>query len=72
MSQADADRQEIIEPFGDPSLFDPQPAAGEAKHCSGERSALHFGVERRERLLCRVQLALIDERLTSTPAFRTR
>ena len=61
--RSDANGQEVLEPFGDSSLCDPQPAAGEAKHCSGDRSALRFGVERRERLLCRVELALIDERL---------
>ena len=58
-----ANGQEVLEPFGDSSLFDPQPAAGEAKNRGGDRSALCFGVERRERLLCRVELALIDERL---------
>ena len=31
--QDDADGQEVLEPFGDSSLFDPQPAAGEAKNC---------------------------------------
>ena len=58
-----ADGKEVLEPFGDSSLLDPQPAAGEAKDCGDERSALCFRVERRERLLCRVELALIDERL---------
>ena len=28
-----ADGQEVLEPVGDSSLFDPQPAAGEAKNC---------------------------------------
>ena len=49
--QACANGQEVLEPFGDSSLCDPQPAAGEAKNGGDERSALCFGVERRERLL---------------------
>ena len=30
--QRQANGQEVLEPFGDSSLFDPQPAAGEAKN----------------------------------------
>ena len=58
-----ANGQEVLEPFRDSSLCDPQPAAGDAKNRSRDRPALCFRVERRERLLCSVELALIDERL---------
>jgi hypothetical protein len=58
-----ANRQEILEPFGYSSLRDPEPAAAEAENCGDERPALGLGVERREHLLGRVELALLDERL---------
>ena len=54
-----ANGQKVLEPFGDAALFDPQPAAGEAKNCGGDRSALCFGVERFERLFLVLELALI-------------
>ena len=60
--QRQADGQEVLESFRDPPLCDAQPAAGDAKNGSRDRPAFCFRVERRERLLCRVELALIGER----------
>ena len=57
-----ADGQQVLKPLGDSSLCDPQPAAGEAKLCGDRRSLLGLRVKRRERLLGRVELALIDQR----------
>jgi len=58
-----ADGQEVFERFADASLCDPQPAASEAKGCSDKGPPFCFALERREHLLCRVEVALIDERL---------
>ena len=60
--QERADGQEVLEPFGGPPLRDAQAAAGEAKRCRDQRSALNLRVERRKGLLCRFEPALLDER----------
>ena len=62
-----ADRQEVVEPVGDAALLDPQPAARETQDRGRERSDLGLGVERRERPLGLVELALVDERLDEHP-----
>src|SRR6266571_9470173 len=66
--QAYAGAQEVLEPFGDSPLFDPQPSAGKAQNCGRDESALCFKLERRELLLCRLEIALIDERLDQQSA----
>jgi hypothetical protein len=63
-----ADGQKVVAPFGDSPLRDPQPSAGEPESCRDERSALHLGGERGERLLCRVEAALLDQRVDEQSA----
>src|SRR2546429_8945367 len=61
LRQAFANFQEVIEPFCDPSLCDPQPSTGDAKTCGRDESGLCFAIPRRERLLCLIELALLEE-----------
>ena len=61
--EACTDGQEVLEPFGEPPLLDPQPTARKAKNLGRERSALCLRVERRERLLGSEEVASLDEGL---------
>jgi hypothetical protein len=63
-----AKAKEVLQPFDDSSLCDPETSAGEAKTPGGGESAPCFGIERRERPLCVVELALMDQHLDEQSA----
>ena len=61
--QESADGEKVLESLRGSPLGEAQPPAREAKDRGDQRIALRLRIDRRERLLGRFELALVDERL---------